>query len=84
MIKKNATKKQLFFNEIYMPILAKKIVLSANKRSVFQLLDAMRLNDKGTINFYKTTAKTYATKDAKIAIPLYAEYLHLLISKCDW
>ena len=64
--------------------LQKKIVLSANKRWVFQLLDAMRLNDKGTINSSKTTGKTYATKDTKIAIPLYAEYLHLLISKCDW
>ena len=79
---KNATKKQLFFNEIYTPIFEKKKVLSANERSIFQLLDAMRLNDKCIINSYKTTEKTHATMDAKITIPLYVEHLHLLISKC--
>ena len=30
----------------------------------------MRLNDKGTINSFKTIAKTHATMDEKIAIPL--------------
>ena len=38
----------------YIPIFEKKKVLSANERSVFQLYDAMRLNDKGTINSFKT------------------------------
>ena len=42
---KNASEKQLFFNEIYSPIFEKKKVLPANERSIFQLLDAMRLND---------------------------------------
>ena len=72
---KNASEKQLFFNEIYSPVFEKKKVLSANERSVFQLLDAMRLNGKGTINSFKTTAKTHATINEKIAIPLYAEHL---------
>ena len=54
---KNATKKQLFFNEIFTSIFEKKEVLSSNERSVFQLLDAMRLSDKGIINSYKTTEK---------------------------
>ena len=45
---KNTDEKQLFFNEIYPPILEKK-VLPSNDRFVFQLLDTMRLNDKGTI-----------------------------------
>ena len=79
---KNATKKQLFFNETYTPIFEKKEVLSANERSVFQLLDAMRLNDKCIINSNKTTEKTDATMDAKITIPLYVEHMYLLISKC--
>ena len=48
----NAGEKQLFFNEIYSPIF---------KRSVFQLLHAMSLNDNGTINSFKTTAKAHAT-----------------------
>ena len=44
----------------------------------------MRLNDKGTINSYKTTAKTLATMDETIAIPLFAEHLHLLITRWEW
>ena len=79
----NADKKQLFFNEIYTPTFEKK-VLFANERFVFQLLGAMRLNNKGTINSYKTTGKTYATMDKKFAIPLYTEYLHFLILRCRW
>ena len=82
--KKNATEKQIFFNEIYTPVFEKKKVLSANERSVFQLLDAMRLNNTGLINSYKTTAKTQATMDKKFTIPLYAEHLQFLLSKCGW
>ena len=59
-------------------------VLSENERSVFQLLDTMRLNDKGLINSYKTTAKTHATMDKKFNILLYAENLHFLLTKCGW
>ena len=58
--------------------------MSANKRSVFQLLDAMRLNSKRTINSSKATAKTHATIDEKILIPLYAEHLHFLLTRCGW
>ena len=58
--------------------------MSASERLVFQLLDAMRLNEKGLINSYKTTVKTHATMDKKFNILLYAEHLHFLLSKCDW
>ena len=54
-------------------------MLSANKWSIFQLLDAMRLNDKRTVNSYKTAAKTYAAIDKKYVVPLYAEHLNFLI-----
>ena len=64
---KNVSKRQLFFNEIYSPIFEKKKVLSANERSVCELLDAMRLNDEATINSFKTTAKTHAIMDEKIS-----------------
>ena len=40
--KKNATEKQLFFNEIYTSISEKKKFFSANERSVFQLLEARK------------------------------------------
>ena len=82
--KKNASEKQLFFNEIYSPIFEKEKVLLANERSVFQLLHAMRLNDRETINSFKTTARTHVTTDEKIVIPLYAEHLHFLLLKCGW
>ena len=79
---KNATEKEISFNKISTPICEKKKVLSGNGRSAFQLLNAVRLNDKSTINLYKTTAKTHITMDEKIAIPLYAGHLHLLITRC--
>ena len=81
---KNADGKQLSFNEIYSPIFERKKVLSANERSVFQLLDVMKLNDKGTIDSFRTTAKTHATMDEKIPIPRYAEHLHFLLARCGW
>ena len=81
---KNASEKDLFFNEIYTPIFLKKKVLSVKERSVSQLLNAMRLNDKGTNNSYKPTAKSHATIDARITIPLYVEHLHLLTARCGW
>ena len=81
---RNASEKQLFFNENYTSIFEKKKVLPACERSVFQLLDAMRLNDKGLINSYKTITKTHATLHKKYAIPLYAEHLHFLINRCGW
>ena len=80
---KNASEKQ-FSNEIYSPILEKQKILSANERSVFQLLDTVRLNDKATISSFKTTSKTHATMDEKIAIPLYAEHLNFLLTRCGW
>ena len=58
--------------------------MSANERSVFHLFDAMRLNDRETINSFKTTAKTHATMDGKITIPIYAEHLHFLWLRCGW
>ena len=53
----------------YIHLYLKKKVLSANERSVFLLLEAMRLNDKGTMNSFKTTAKTHATMDEKLQFP---------------
>ena len=79
---KNVSQKQKFFNEIYTPIFKKKKVLPASERSVFQLLDTMRLKDKGLINNYKTTAKTHTALDKKY--PVYAKHFHFLINRCGW
>ena len=48
------------------------------KDRLFQLLDAIKLNDKDLINSYKTTAKTHITMDKKFNIPLYTEHMHFL------
>ena len=82
--RENSVEKTLLFNEIYTHFFEKKNVLSPNKWSVCQLLVAMRLNDKGTLNLYKTTAKTHLTMDKKFLIPLYVEHLHFLLIKCCW
>ena len=44
----------------------KKKVLPANERSVFQLLDAMRLNKKDVLNASKCSAKTHSTMEKNI------------------
>ena len=56
---KNAGKKHPLFNEIYTSIFEKKNVFSLNERSVFQLLDAVRLNNKGILNSFKITARSH-------------------------
>ena len=40
--------------------LKKKKTISLDVRCAFQLLDTMRLNDKGTLNSYKTRAKGHS------------------------
>ena len=80
----NPDEKKLLLNEIHSPIFEKKEIISLDVRSVFQLLDAMILNDKGTLNSYKTTAKTLSTMEKKVFIPLYAEHLSFLVTRCSW
>ena len=79
-----STARELLFTEIYTPVFEKKNILPPSKRSVFQLLDAMHINDMGVLNAYKATAKTHSTMDKKIFIPLYTEHLHFLIKRCVW
>ena len=42
----------------------------------------MRLNDKRTINSFKTTGKSHGSMDEKIAVPLYTEHLYFLLLRC--
>ena len=44
---KNANEKTMMFNEIYTLKFEKEKVMNPTERSVFQLLDVIRLNDKG-------------------------------------
>ena len=84
LISRDARPKELLFNEIYAPAFEKKKVLLGPERSVFQLLDAMRVNGFGVLNAYKATTKTHSTMGKKLFIPLYAEHLHSLIKRCGW
>ena len=59
----------------------KKEGSSATERSVFQLLDAIRLSDKELLNYCKATSKTHSTMGEKFFIPLCAEHIHSLIKK---
>ena len=52
---KNASKKTSLFNKMYTSIFEKKKVILVVDWSVFQLLDAMTLNDKNILNSYKAT-----------------------------
>ena len=76
-----ANEKNLLFNKIYTPTFEKK-VLPASQRSTFHLLDAMRLNDKGLLNSFKTTAKIHSTMEKEYLISL--PHMHFLVKRCNW
>ena len=42
---KNATKRKLLYNEIYLPIIKKKKIIDPCERSVFQLLEQYKEGD---------------------------------------
>ena len=84
LVPKIVCEKQLFFNEIYSPIFEKKKFLSANERSVFQLFDVIRLNDKGKLTLLKLLPKPMRQWMKKITILLYAEHLHFLLTRYGW
>ena len=75
---KNATKKHLVYNEIYLPVLEKKKIIDPCERSVFQLLEQYVEGDNNNPLAYRATAKAHATmlrKDWK---------LELKIGNCVW
>ena len=43
-----------------------------------------RNEDKGTVNNFECNAKKHASMDEKTFIPLYAEYLHFLVTRAGW
>ena len=68
---KNATKKQLVYNEIYPPIIEKKKIIDPCERSVFQLLEQYKENDSDDPVAYRATRKMHATMLKKELIPLF-------------
>ena len=68
--RKNATKKQLVYNEIYPPITEKKKIIDPCERSVFQLLEQYKENDSDDPVAYRARRKMHATMLKKELIPL--------------
>ena len=59
-------------------------ILLPNERPVFQLIHTMRVNDMVTLNSHKTTVTTHTTMDKKFFIPIYANHLHFVLTRCGW
>ena len=57
---KNATKRELAYNEIYPPMIEKQIIIDPCERSVFQLLEQYIDGENGPKSF-RSTAKVDAT-----------------------
>ena len=58
---KNATETQIMYNEIMPPFIEKDTKISAEKRSVYQLLELYSEDKNGNPNKYKISAKAHAT-----------------------
>ena len=81
---KNATKKQLVYNEIYPPIIEKKKIIDPCERYVFQLLEQYKQNDSHNPVAYRATRKAHATTLKKNFLPLYLEHLAFVIKRVSW
>ena len=81
---KNATKRQLVYNEIYPPIIEKKKIIDPCERSVFQLLEQYKEGDNDNLLAYHATRKTHASMLKKKIIPMYLEHLAFVIKKAGW
>ena len=80
---KNATEKQIVYNEIYPPIIEKQKTIDANEKSIYQLLDNLRQGQNGPLS-YRVTAKAHSTMLPKTFIPLYLEDLAFIIKRYGW
>ena len=69
---KNASEKQIVYNEIYPPIIEKQKTIDANEKSIYQLLDNLREGQNGPLS-YKVTAKNTFNHASK---KIYSELLN--------
>ena len=80
---KNATKRELTYNEIYSPIIEKQKIIDPRERSVFQLLEQYIEGGKGP-KPYKSTAKAHATLLKKNLLLMYLEDLAFCMKRAGW
>ena len=57
---KNATLQQLYYNDIYPPIIEKQTTIDPKERGIYQLLDNFREGSNGPLS-YRSTAKAHST-----------------------
>ena len=81
---KNATEKQLIYNEIFPPLIEKEKILDVNERSLYQLLELFEKTSEGKPKTFTCTAKSHAMMFPKKCIPLYIEDLRFLIKRTGW
>ena len=81
---KEATKVQIMYNEIMSPFIEKNTIISAEKRSVYQLLELYSEDKNGSPNKYKTSTKAHVNLFPKKCIPLYLEEIKFGVLRCGW
>ena len=80
---KNASQKELTYNEIYPTIIEKQKVIDPCERSTYKLLEQLVMGEKGPMS-YKKTAKAHANLFKKFFILLYLEDLNFCIKRACW
>ena len=78
---KNASKKQLVYNEIYPAIIEKKKIIDPCERSVFQLLEQYVEGENKNPLAYRATAKAHDKMLKKKIIPMQLEHLAFVIKR---
>ena len=79
----NATEKELAYNEIYPPIIEKKVI-DPCERSVYQLLEQYVEGTNDSPLAYRATKKAHATMLKKNFLLMYLEHLAFVIKRAGW
>ena len=78
---KNATSRQLSYNEIFPPIIEKHKIIDASERFVYQLIEQFSQSDNGIPRTYRCSRKAHATLFAKYFQPPYLEHIKFLTER---
>ena len=78
-----ATRRQIVYNEIYLPIIEKQKIIDLWERSVYQLVEQFCSTEKGNPRTYRVTEKAHATLFEKKVQPTYFEQLAFAIKRAQ-
>ena len=79
----NATLQQIYYNDIFPPIIEKQTTVDPKERGIYQLLDNFREGKNGPLS-YRSTAKAHSTMFPKKFMPIYLEDLAFIIKRYGW